>query len=115
MPRVRKPNAWLRFVDLTLEVVGSFWSFVASVAFLTAWAVVGLFDGFSNTWQLVLNTVASVIAFVLVFLIQYSQNRDTRALHLKLDEVLRSVSESPDRFVHLERKNDSEIEELGIG
>jgi low affinity Fe/Cu permease len=103
---------WRRFVDRALSVLGSFWSFVGALFFLLGWTAVGPAFGFSDTWQLVLNTVASVVAFLLVFLIQYSQNRDTRAIHLKLDELLRSGSGSRTRLIRLEQLTDSELDRL---
>jgi Low affinity iron permease len=75
-----RDQTWRRFVNGALTLVGSFWSFLVALAFLILWTAVGPVFGFSDTWQLVLNTVASVVAFLLVFLIQYSQNRDTRAI-----------------------------------
>jgi low affinity Fe/Cu permease len=103
---------WRRFVDQTLELVGSFWSFVAALTFLIVWTAVGPAFGFSDTWQLVLNTVASVVAFLLVFLIQYSQNRDARAIQLKLDELLRSLSQPRTGLVRLEQLSDKELDQL---
>jgi low affinity Fe/Cu permease len=101
---------WRRFVGPALAAVGSLWSFVAAFLFLIAWLVAGFFLGFSDAWQLVLNTIASVVAFLLVFLIEYSQNRDTRALHLKLDELLRALDGPRSELVGLERRRDDELD-----
>ena len=103
---------WRRFVNTALDVVGSVWSFVVAIAFLVLWTIDGAIFGYSDTWQLVLNTVASVVAFLLVFLIQYSQNRDTRAIHLKLDELLEGLSGPRSELARLERFSDEKLEQV---
>src|SRR5207248_4237789 len=76
------------------------------------WAVTGPFFHYSDTWQLVINTGTSVITFLMVFLIQNTQNRDARAIHLKLDELLRAVQEARTELVSLEEQPDEELVKL---
>jgi low affinity Fe/Cu permease len=89
---------------------------MAAVVFLIAWAVsYPLFKGFSNafdTWQLVVNTVTTIITFLMVFLIQNMQNRDAKAIHLKLDELIRAHKSARNRLVELENCTDEELEAL---
>jgi low affinity Fe/Cu permease len=107
-----RDQTWRRFVNGALTLVGSFWSFLVALAFLILWTAVGPVFGFSDTWQLVLNTVASVVAFLLVFLIQYRQNRDTRAIQLKLDELLTSLSAPNNRLARLEELSDDQLDQI---
>src|SRR5689334_9896805 len=80
-----------RFSQAFVHVSGSMWTFVAALAIVIGWACSGPFFHFSDTWQLVINTTSSVVTFVMVFMIQNAQNRDAKAIHLKLDELIRSV------------------------
>ena len=91
------------------EIVGSAWAFIVAVAVIIAWAICGPFFHFSDTWQLVINTGTTIVTFLIVFLIQNSQNRDARALHLKLDELIRAVKNARTGMVHLETLSDSEL------
>ena len=91
---------------------GSPASFALAVALLVAWALSGPYFGFSDTWQLVINTVTSIVTFLIVFLIQNTQNRDARALHLKLDEVIRSIKHAENEMINIERLSDKELAEL---
>ena len=82
---------------------GSSWAFIGAAFVIVAWAISGPIFGFSDTWQLVINTGTTIVTFLMVFLIQNTQNRDTRALHLKLDELLRAVHGAREaEFVNLE-------------
>ena len=79
-----------RIARRTPEVVGSPWSFLAAIVLVAAWIAWGFYARWSNTWLLWPSAVASVVTFLIVFSLQYTQNRDTRAIQLKLDEILRS-------------------------
>jgi len=79
---------------------------------LVAWAITGPFFNFSDTWQLVINTATTIITFLMVFLIQNTQNRDSRAIHLKLDELLRGIETARTGFVDLEDLTDEQINKL---
>jgi low affinity Fe/Cu permease len=94
------------------ELVGSPWTFVIALAATLVWLAVGPFVDFSDGWLLVPSAVASIVALLLVVLLQYSQNRDTRALQLKLDEVIRSMGDARTHLVRLERMSDEELLEI---
>jgi low affinity Fe/Cu permease len=93
-------------------VVGTAWAFTAALALIVGWIVTGPFFHFSDTWQLVINTATTIITFLMVFIIQNTQNRDTRAIQLKLDELLRAVQGARNRLVALETLTDEELDDL---
>jgi len=101
-----------RFATRTSERVGSPAAFVAGLTLIVLWAATGPLFGFSDTWQLVVNTATTIITFLMVFLIQSTQNRDARAIHLKLDELLRGVKGARTAMVALENATDDELAEL---
>ena len=101
-----------KFSQKTSGLVGSPGAFFASVVLLVVWAVLGPIFHYSDTWQLVINTITTVITFLIVFLIQNSQNRDAKALHLKLDELIRSIKSARNSLVNLEELSDDELERL---
>lgn len=101
-----------RFAQKTSAVVGSPWAFIIAVLVILVWAVTGPIFHFSDTWQLVINTGTTIITFLMVFLIQNTQNRDAKAIHLKLDELIRSVEKARTRLVDLESMTDEELEDL---
>jgi low affinity Fe/Cu permease len=76
------------------------------------WGVTGPLFGYSDTWQLIINTGTTIVTFLMVFLVQNTQNRDARALHLKLDELLRSVKDARNRLINLENCTDEEIDQI---
>lgn len=92
--------------------MGSSWSFVAAMTLILVWAVTGPIFQFSDTWQLVINTGTTIVTFLMVFLIQNTQNRDAVALHLKLDELLRAVEEARTELVDVEDGSDEELQAL---
>src|SRR5262245_61530513 len=97
------------FSHRVAEAVGSPWAFLAGVTVTILWAVTGPVFNYSDTWQLVINTGTTVITFLMVFLIQSTQNRDSKTLHLKLDELIRAVSSARNRLVDLENCTDEEL------
>jgi low affinity Fe/Cu permease len=101
-----------KFANKTSDVVGSPWAFIAAVALIALWGVSGPLFGFSDTWQLVINTGTTIITFLMVFLIQNTQNRDAKAIHLKLDELIRSSSKARNSLVDLEDLSDEELQRL---
>src|SRR6476619_2533413 len=101
-----------KFAHKTSEIVGSPWAFIAAVAIIIAWVVSGPIFGFSDTWQLVINTGTTIITFLMVFLIQNTQNRDAKAIHLKLDELIRGVEGARTGLVDLEDLTDEELKRL---
>jgi low affinity Fe/Cu permease len=97
----------------TSTVVGRPWAFIAALIIILTWALSGPVFGFSDTWQLFINTGTTIMTFLMVFLIQNTQNRDSKALHLKLDELIRSLKgTSHDKFLKAEELPDEEIEKL---
>src|SRR4029078_10688009 len=101
-----------QFASMSATAVGSPWAFIIAVALILGWAITGPIFKFSDTWQLVINTGTTIITFLMVFLIQNTQNRDARAIHLKLDELIRSVAGPRNKLVDLENCSDEEIEQL---
>src|SRR5688500_13465453 len=96
----------------TSRAVASSWSFVVALAIVVAWAVTGPLFHFSDTWQLVINTGTTIVTFLMVFLIQNTQNRDGRAIQLKLDELLRAVQQARTELVDLENCSDEQLDRL---
>ena len=107
-----KHDDWFRrFAHSTAEAVGRSTAFVAAVSVILVWAITGPLFHFSDTWQLVINTGTTIVTFLMVFLIQNSQNRDSAAIQVKLDEIIRN-SDVRNSFVGIEHLTDEEIEEL---
>jgi low affinity Fe/Cu permease len=101
-----------RFSSTTSDVVGSSWAFILAVLIVVVWAVTGPAFNYSDTWQLVINTGTTIITFLMVFLIQNTQNRDAKAIHLKLDELLRAVEGARTSMANLENMPDEELKRL---
>jgi low affinity Fe/Cu permease len=101
-----------RVARAAAKTMGSPLAFVVAVAIVAGWAVSGPFFGWSDTWQLVINTGTTIVTFLMVFLIQNTQNRDALAVHLKLDELLHAVGRARDELVDLEDATDEEMERL---
>ena len=101
-----------RFSNITSAVVGSPWAFILAVVVVVVWAFTGPMFGYSDTWQLVINTGTTIVTFLMVFLIQNTQNRDAKAIHLKLDELIRAVSGARNGMVDLENLTDEQLELL---
>ena len=101
-----------KFANWTSCVVGSPWAFIAAALIIVGWAISGPIFGFSDTWQLVINTGTTIVTFLMVFLIQNTQNRDAKAIHLKLDELLRAERHAHTSLATLEELPDAELERL---
>jgi low affinity Fe/Cu permease len=101
-----------KFSSKTSHAVGSPWAFVLALTVIVVWGVTGPIFKFSDTWQLVINTGTTIVTFLMVFLIQNTQNRDAKAIHLKLDELIRAVSSARNSLVDLENFSDAELEKL---
>jgi low affinity Fe/Cu permease len=97
------------FAHWTAELVGSPWAFGAGFVTVIVWGATGPVFHFSDTWQLVINTGTTIVTFLMVFLIQSTQNRDAKAMHLKLDELIRAVGAARTHLVHLENLTDDEL------
>ena len=101
-----------KFAHGTSQFTGSPWVFLIACLVIVGWGVTGPMFHFSDTWQLVINTGTTIITFLMVFLIQNTQNRDTRAVHLKLDELIRAVKGARNKLVSLEEMSDEELDKL---
>jgi low affinity Fe/Cu permease len=101
-----------KFAQRASQMVGSSWAFILVVLLIIVWALTGPWFHYSDTWQLLINTASSIVTFLMVFLIQNTQNRDAKAIHLKLDELLRGVSGARTGMVNLQHLSEAELETL---
>jgi len=96
------------------RLAGLPWAFFVALALILVWLISGPFFDFSDTWQLVINTGTTIITFLMVFLIQNTQNRETKAINLKLDELILAVGEARNSMVDLENASDEELDNLQV-
>jgi low affinity Fe/Cu permease len=96
----------------TSNAVGSAWAFTIAIVIIVLWGLTGPIFGFSDTWQLIINTGTTIVTFLMVFLIQNTQNRDAKVIHHKLDELIRATKNARNHLVDLEDLSDKEIREL---
>lgn len=101
-----------KFASETSKTAGSSWSFLLAAVLVVIWAVTGPVFKFSQTWQLVINTGTTIITFLMVFLIQNTQNRDSAAIHLKLDELIRSTENATNSLIDSENLSDDDLDNL---
>lgn len=101
-----------KLADRIADAAGSPWAFMGALGLTVVWLILGPIFHFSDTWQLVINTATTIVTFLMVFLIQNTQNRDTKAIHLKLDELLRGVKGARTSMVDLEDLSDDELDRL---
>ncbi|MFL5615153.1 MAG: low affinity iron permease family protein [Gemmatimonadaceae bacterium] len=101
-----------RLAAAVARATGSAWAFIAALVVIVLWGVVGPAYGYSNTWQLVINTGTTIVTFLMVFLIQNTQNRDAYVVHLKLDELIRAVAGARNTLVGMEHLSDAELQRL---
>jgi low affinity Fe/Cu permease len=94
------------------RILGSAWAFVCAIVIIAVWALTGPTFHYSDTWQLIINTGTTIVIFLMVFLIQNTQNRDAKAVHLKLDELIRAVGPARNKLVDLEKLSDDELQTL---
>jgi low affinity Fe/Cu permease len=105
-------DAFNNFAKHCAALVGSPWAFVCAVVIVLTWVITGPHFAYSDTWQLVINTGTTIVTFLMVFLIQNTQNRDTKAVHLKLDELLHGVRGARNSLIDLEDLSDQELTTL---
>ena len=96
----------------TSYILGTAWAFMLALLIIITWALTGPIFHFSDTWQLIINTGTTIVTFLMVFLLQYTQNRDNIALHVKLDELIRAVKGARTSLVGIEELSDDELERL---
>jgi low affinity Fe/Cu permease len=106
-----EPSSFARAAQWASCQAGRSWAFIAAVAVVLVWALTGPVFGFSDTWQLVINTGTTIITFLMVFLIQHAQNRDTQAIHVKLDELIRATKGAHNRLIALEDQSEEDLAE----
>src|SRR3954471_5332722 len=105
-------DAFRVFARKTSHVLGSAWAFVVALLIIVVWGVTGPTFHYSDTWQLIINTGTTIVTFLMVFLIQNTQNRDAKAVHLKLDEIIRALKGARNELVDLEDLSDEDLAKL---
>ena len=111
-PQTTLTDAFHNFAKHLSGGVGSPWAFIAALGIVVVWSVTGPLFKYSDTWQLVINTGTTIVTFLMVFLIQNTQNRDAKAIHLKLDELIRSVKGARNTLIDLEEMSEEELDNL---
>lgn len=101
-----------KFAQKAAEALGTPWAFIGALTIIIAWILSGPIFGFSDTWQLIINTGTTIMTFLMVFLIQNTQNRDAKAMHLKLDELIHAIKEARNSLIDLEDLSDEELKHL---
>jgi low affinity Fe/Cu permease len=101
-----------RVAGKTSQAAGSFWTFSLAVLVVLVWAATGPFFGYSETWQLVINTGTTIVTFLMVFVIQHAQNKEMRAVQLKLNELIAAVEGASNRLIDVEDLSDHELAHL---
>jgi low affinity Fe/Cu permease len=106
-------TAWFeRFSHLVTRATGKPWAFMVALLVVVVWALTGPLFGFGDTWQLVINTGTTIVTFLMVFLIQQAQNKDTKAMELKLNEIVAATAGASNRLIDVESLSDQELDAL---
>jgi low affinity Fe/Cu permease len=105
-------DRFTRFCGGASAWLGSKWAFVSAGAVIALWGLTGPLFHYSDTWQLIINTGTTIVTFLMVFLIQNTQNRDARAINLKLDELIRAVDHARNHMMNIEKLSDAELDML---
>ena len=111
-PHTTLTDTFHDFAKSLAAAVGSPWAFITALAVVALWSATGPLFHYSDTWQLVINTGTTIVTFLMVFLIQNTQNRDAKAIHLKLDELIRSVKGARNQLIDLEELSEEELDDL---
>lgn len=107
-----KQNVFEKIAHRATTFTGTTSAFICAVLLILAWVVTGPIFNFSNTWQLVINTGTTIVTFLMVFLIQRAQNKDSKAMHLKLNELVASIKGTSNRLIDVEESTEAELETL---
>jgi low affinity Fe/Cu permease len=107
-----KAEAFGRFAAAASSWLGSKWAFIGAIFIIVGWAVTGPIFHYSDTWQLIINTGTTIVTFLMVFLIQNTQNRDARAINLKLNEVIYSIAAAGNDMMDIEKLSDEDLDKL---
>lgn len=110
----KKQSSFTRFSKWVAFQTGRPITFILAVIVVLIWAVTGPMFGYSDTWQLVINTGTTIVTFLMVFMIQNTQNRDSTAVQLKLDEIIRSVEQAQNKIIDAEDLDEEDLEELKV-
>ena len=105
-------DAFGKFAAAISGWLGSKWAFLGAILIILAWASTGPIFHYSDTWQLIINTGTTIVTFLMVFLIQNTQNRDARAINLKLNELIRAIDKAGDQMMDIEKLSDEELDVL---
>jgi len=105
-------DAFRFFAKRSSKMLGSAWAFAAAILIILIWGLTGPMFHYSDTWQLIINTGTTIVTFLMVFLIQNTQNRDAKAAHLKLDEVIRALKGARNELIDLEKLADKDLTSL---
>ena len=108
--RLSRPDIFNRFTSKASTILGHAWVFVVALLLLVMWAVSGPIFGFSDTWQLIINTSTTIITFLMVFIIQNTQNRDNIAMNIKQDAIMRKLGITDQDLIEAEEKSDTKLE-----
>src|SRR5882724_11184179 len=100
------------FANSASSYLGSRWAFAIAIGIIVLWAATGPIFHYSDTWQLIINTGTTIVTFLMVFLIQNTQNRDARAINLKLNELIRAIDKARDQMIDIENLSDLELDKL---
>ncbi len=111
----KAPADWFgQFSSLASTYLGSRWAFAGALSVIVVWAMTGPVFHYSDTWQLIINTGTTIVTFLMVFLIQNTQNRDARAINLKLNELIHAISTAQNQMIDIEKLSDAELAVLSL-
>ena len=113
-PTVASKDSFGYFAACASTYLGSHWAFAVAIAVIVIWGITGPFFHYSDTWQLIINTGTTIVTFLMVFLIQNTQNRDARAMNLKLNELIRAIESARNQMIDIEHLSDSDLDLLAV-
>ena len=113
IPPYKRLDLFTKISVVSIRLTGGRWGFLAACGTVVIWAVTGPFFGYSQNWQLVINTGTSVVTFLMVFLIQNFQNRESKAIHLKLDELIFAMKQARNELIDIETLTEDQLDLIG--